>query len=209
MRVVVLILDGIAKDPCGGVMKLSEDIGYYNEVDPILVRQWALTFIQNGGTFNNHSYKKREPAGVITDPAARGDMKRWMMLASRAKPPATAKDFMGFVNAEYNTNIKERTAQIWLHLIGFKWRGAQSLEIQAESWIKKHRSHRGHSGTMDEKLYELYFPYGVDNDEHINDDELALHDNMIEYINDNVTHDDELDTWLNMLDNYQRSGRII
>jgi hypothetical protein len=129
MRVVVLILDGIAKDPCGGVMKLSEDIGYYNEVDPILVRQWALTFIQNGGTFNNHSYKKREPAGVITDPAARGDMKRWMMLASRAKPPATAKDFMGFVNAEYNTNIKERTAQIWLHLLGFKWRGAQSLEI--------------------------------------------------------------------------------
>ena len=81
--------------------------------------------------------------------------------------------------------------------------------IQAESWIKKHRSHRGHSGTMDEKLYKLYFPYGVDNDEHINDDELALHDNMIEYMNDNVTHDDELDTWLNMLDNYQRSGRII
>ena len=38
----------------------------------------------------------------------------------------------------------------------------------------------GHSGTMDEKLYKLYFPYGVDNDEQINDDELALHDNMIE-----------------------------
>ena len=73
--------------------------------------------------------------------------------------------------------------------------------IQAESWIKKHRSHRGHSGTMDEKLYESY---GVDNDEHINDDELALHDDMIEYMNDNVTNDDELDTWL-----YQRSGRII
>jgi hypothetical protein len=44
----------------------------------------ALTFIQNGGIFNNHFYKKREPAGVTTDPAARGDMKRWMMLASRA-----------------------------------------------------------------------------------------------------------------------------
>jgi hypothetical protein len=58
-------------------------------------------------------------------------------------------------------------------------------------------------------LYKLHFPYGVDKDEHINDDELALHDNMIEYMNDNVTHDDELDTWLNMLDNYQRSGRII
>jgi hypothetical protein len=36
-----------------------------------------------------------------------------------------------------------------------------------------------------------------------------MNDNMIEYMNDNVTHDDELDTWLNMLDNYQRSGRII
>jgi len=62
---------------------------------------------------------------------------------------------------------------------------------------------------MDERLYKLYFPCGVYNDEHINDDELALHDNMIEYMNDNVTHDDEVDTWLNMLDNYQRSGRII
>ena len=57
--------------------------------------------------------------------------------------------------------------------------------------------------------YYIAYIDGVDNDEHINDDELALHDNMIEYINDNVTHDDELDTWLNMLDNYQRSGRII
>jgi hypothetical protein len=81
--------------------------------------------------------------------------------------------------------------------------------IQAESWIKKHRSHRGHSGAMDDKLYQLYFPYGVDNDEHINEDELALNDNAVEYMNNNDSHDDELDTWLNMLDNYQRSGRII
>jgi len=51
-------------------------------------------------------------------------------------------------------------------------------------------------------LYKLYFPYGVDNDEHIND-ELALNDNTIEYMNDNVTYDDDVDTWLNMLDNYQ------
>ncbi len=80
--------------------------------------------------------------------------------------------------------------------------------IQAESWIKKHRSHRGLSGTMDDKLYKLYFLYGVDNDEHINDDELALDDNMIEYMNDIITHDDEVETWLNILDNYQRSGRI-
>ena len=61
-------------------------MGSYLQVDPIVVRQWALTFIQNGGIINNHSYKKREPVGVITDPVARGDMKRWMMLASREKP---------------------------------------------------------------------------------------------------------------------------
>ena len=41
---------------------------------------------------------------------------------------------------------------------------------------------------MDEKLY----------DEHINDDELSLHIWMItlliEYMNDNITHDDKVDT---------------
>ncbi len=100
MRVVELIMDGISKDPSSGVTKLSEDIAFYNKLDPAVVRQWALSFIQNGGIIKNHSYKKREPAGVFTDPAAREDMKRWMMLASRAKPPATANDFMGFVNAE-------------------------------------------------------------------------------------------------------------
>jgi hypothetical protein len=31
--------------------------------------------------------------------------------------------------------------------------------IQAVSWIKKHWSHRGHLGAMDDKLYKLYFPY--------------------------------------------------
>ena len=52
---------------------------------------------------------------------------------------------------------------------------------------------------MDEKLYKLYFPYGVDNDEHINDDELALHDNMIEYMNDNITHDNDLEELSEMI----------
>ena len=106
MRVVEYIMDGIEKDPGGGVRKLSEDIVFYNnKLDPVVVRRWTLTFIQNGGIFINHSYKKREPAGVITDPVAREDMNRWMMLASRAKPPATATDFMGFVNAHGNEYI--------------------------------------------------------------------------------------------------------
>jgi len=50
---------------------------------------------------------------------------------------------------------------------------------------------------MDKKLYN-YFTYGVDDVDRINnDDELVLHDNF--------TNDDDVDTWLNMLDNYQRS----
>ena len=61
---------------------------------------------------------------------------------------------------------------------------------------------------MDKKLYN-YFTYGVDDVDHINDDELVLHDNLIDYKKDNVSNVDDVDTWLNMLDNYQRSGSII
>jgi transposase len=32
--------------------------------------------------------------------------------------------------------------------------------MQAEQWLKKHRSHRGHSAKMDAKLEALYFPLG-------------------------------------------------
>jgi hypothetical protein len=34
---------------------------------------------------------------------------------------------------------------------------------------------------MDDKLYKLCFPYDVENDEHLNDDELALNDNAVDY----------------------------
>jgi uncharacterized protein YeeX (DUF496 family) len=47
---------------------------------------------------------------------------------------------------------------------------------------------------MDKKLYN-YFTYGVDDVDHINDAELVLHDNLIDYMNDNVTYD-EVDTCL-------------
>ena len=51
-----------------------------------------------------------------------------MLTASKAKPPATATDFIGFVHCEFNTDIKERTSQIWLYLLGFKYRKSGSLE---------------------------------------------------------------------------------
>ena len=82
--------------------------------------------------------------------------------------------------------------------------------IQAESWIKKHRSHREHSDLMDERLYKLYYPNGIqDNIEELAQDNLVLDNTMVEYINDNHTCDNELDEWLQMIDDYQRTGRIV
>jgi hypothetical protein len=82
--------------------------------------------------------------------------------------------------------------------------------IQAESWIKKHWSHRGHSDLIDERLYKLYYPNGKqDSIEEIVQDNLELDNNMIEYINDNNTCDNELGEWLQMINDYQTIGRIV
>ena len=62
---------------------------------------------------------------------------------------------------------------------------------------------------MDKRLEQLYYPYGreeevidIDNDAHI----ITADD--IEYIND-VTVDDDLDVWMEMLEDYHENGRII
>jgi transposase len=82
--------------------------------------------------------------------------------------------------------------------------------IQAESWIKKHRSHRGHSDLMDERLYKLYYPNGIqDSIEEIVQDNLVLDHSIIEYIHDNNTCDNELDEWLQMINDHQTTGRIV
>jgi hypothetical protein len=82
--------------------------------------------------------------------------------------------------------------------------------IQAESWIKKHRSHRGHSDLMDERLYKLYYPNGIqDSIEEIVQDNLVLDHNIIEYIHDNNTCDNELDEWMQMINDYQTTGRTV
>ena len=41
MRVVELIMNGIKKDPSGGVTKLSVDIGLYYTLDPAVVREYG------------------------------------------------------------------------------------------------------------------------------------------------------------------------
>ena len=53
---------------------------------------------------------------------------------------------------------------------------------------------------MDERLYKLYYPNGIqDSIEEIVQDNLVLDHNIIEYINDNNTCDNELDEWLQMI----------
>ena len=62
---------------------------------------------------------------------------------------------------------------------------------------------------MDNRLEQLYYAYGreeevidIDNDHHI----ITADD--IEYINDG-TVDDDLDVWMEMLEDYHENGRII
>jgi hypothetical protein len=81
--------------------------------------------------------------------------------------------------------------------------------IQADAWIRKHRSHRGHSVLMDNRPEQSYYPYGreeevidIDNDDHI------ITANDIEYINDG-TVDDDLDVWMEMLEDYHENGGIL
>ena len=84
----------IGENPSGSIVDMS------NSVEKVVIchsaeqiRRWALQFIHNGGVFKNHSYKKRPPVGIICDPSIRESMKKWMLNASRSKPPAQANDF--------------------------------------------------------------------------------------------------------------------
>jgi len=130
MIVVNSMLLKVNEDPSGSIVDMSSAIEKIVVIESAeLIRRWTLQFIHNGGTFKNHSYKKRPPIGIISDPSIREAMTKWMINATRAKPPAVANDFKDFVNAEYQTNIQERTAQIWLRLLGFKYRTSEALEI--------------------------------------------------------------------------------
>ena len=64
---------------------------------------------------------------------------------------------------------------------------------------------------MDKRLEQLYYPYGREEEEEVididNDAHIITADD-IEYIND-VTVDDDLDVWMEMLEDYHENGRII
>jgi hypothetical protein len=242
------------------VSEWSAGVAFGEMFSDKILRGWTLGFIHNSGFFSNVAYKRRSGASVIHDSGARLEMTAWLNTASRAKPPAKAKDFMNYINASFNSNIKERTAMVWLHLLGFRYKctlhrqpdfasqksGLEEIYdrhnalhgtkhyckflpkfhpelnpiervwsrmkwhirkysdgklaelekimneglsecilpvalvrryirlvsayymaysggmdiVAAESWIRKHRSHRGFSHMMDSRLEQLYFPHG-------------------------------------------------
>jgi hypothetical protein len=110
------------------VQQWSADVAGGEVYSDRLVRHWTLSFLHNG-QFMHVAYKKRSSTSVIHDPGARQQMTTWLNTASRAHPPAKAKDFMAFVNTAFTCNIKERTALIWLHLLGFHYKRSSSLEM--------------------------------------------------------------------------------
>lgn len=70
----------------------------------------------------------------------------------------------------------------------------QGLDIvEADAWIRKHRSHRGVSKEMDTQLEALYFPNGrVESDARTNDvsRELEIDEEAMTPDEDVVVHDD-------------------
>jgi hypothetical protein len=52
-----------------------------------------------------------------------------MVNASTAKPPAKAADFCQYVHTVFNCNIKERSANVWLHSLGFSYKLGNNQEI--------------------------------------------------------------------------------
>jgi len=66
--------------------------------------------------------------------------------------------------------------------------------IEADAWIRKHRSHRGNSELMDKRLEQLYFLNGREEEDIENDDHVITADD-VEYMND-VTLDDDLGVWM-------------
>jgi hypothetical protein len=111
------------------VSEWSAGVAFGEMFSDKILRGWTLGFIHNSGFFSNVAYKRRSGASVIHDSGARLEMTAWLNTASRAKPPAKAKDFMNYINASFNSNIKERTAMVWLHLLGFRYKCSSSVEI--------------------------------------------------------------------------------
>jgi len=118
-----------AGDSMNKITEFTEDVAPMLGTSGKRVRRWTLQFIVLEGSFVGVGYKCRPSNSIIHDNAARAQMTGWMVTASTARPPAKAADFCQYVNTTYNANIKERTATVWLHRLGFSYKVGTAQEI--------------------------------------------------------------------------------
>ena len=77
--------------------------------------------------------------------------------------------------------------------------------VQADSWIRKYRSHRSFNPSMDEHvLKKIYFPHDSQIEEEVSDENQQLPD---ESESDPVV-DDEEQYWLNVVDEFDTLGKF-
>eukprot|EP01040_Poterioochromonas_malhamensis_P008028 gene8028-8678_t len=89
-----------------------------------------LSFVNNNGFIHNFKRKRhKDITCLINDVDVAKHLTDWMDKATKATPPAHAKDFAAFIQIEYETKISLRTAQLWLHRLGFRYRPNNMLEL--------------------------------------------------------------------------------
>ena len=72
-----------------------------------IVRDWALDFLKHGGVCRGLEYKRRNKTSLIHDEAARLEMIRWLLVATRNIPTCYAKDFTAFIKLKYGVTCKK------------------------------------------------------------------------------------------------------
>jgi hypothetical protein len=83
----------------------------------------------NGLIGHSIRLKRHDSWSIISDEKVQLELRRWMSEACKAKPPAKAEQFRDHVERHYNCKISVRTAQIWLHRLGFSYGKVGGLAI--------------------------------------------------------------------------------
>jgi hypothetical protein len=56
-------------------------------------------------------------------------MYKWLLQATKARPPIKANDFSKFVGLCYRNNITDKTSRLWMHELGFSFSTADALQL--------------------------------------------------------------------------------
>jgi hypothetical protein len=66
---------------------------------------------------------------IIYDPDSRLVMYKWLLQATKARPPIKANDFSKFVGQCYRNTITDKTSRLWMHELGFSFSTADMLQL--------------------------------------------------------------------------------